>query len=796
MWGQVVRLRHLLPLILLASAGTASAADRHRFDLPAGRLGDAVVALGRQAGISIGLSDPRLAGERVDRVSGRLSVEQALARLLRGRPARYVRVGPSAIRIVRAASRRPVTFPNPPSRPPLPDPSPPVELAQNIFVTAARRPVLLSDFPASLDLVDGDDPALSEGLTGDAGLVARIPSLSSTHLGPGRNKLFIRGMADSSFNGPTQSTTGRYLGDTRINYISPDPDLRLVDVDRVEVLRGPQGTLYGAGSLGGIVRILPNRPRLDTFETSLSLGASVTEHGDPGADGSGMINLPLVADRVALRLVAYGASEGGYIDDPGRGLHDLNRVDLAGGRASLRFDSDTGWTVDIGTAVQAIRGRDSQFADDPWARTQAVPGLTRFSHTAQPFESDYLLADINVTRDWGDVRMVSSFGLVRHRSEERFDASTDEIPDQIYDEDTRATMISAEMRLSGESDSGLSWLVGSSLLGNETEQHRQAGPIDSPFPLAGVRNQAREAALFGDFSFALTDRIALSAGARLSYAHLSGGSLGAIVPVLRPLGTSGRRDEFAFMPSLALSWEAKADLLLFARFQEGFRPGGLGVTGDTIQAFENDKVSTVEAGLRHRSADGRIAVQASFAYTRWTDIQADTISLGGFPITTNIGDGRIWTADFSIAWRPLPGLSASLAGVFNDSEVIDPLPGIGLVSGFRLPNVADLGGRASVEYWTRLGPDLDLRIDGSVRYTGESRLGAGPVLGRRQGELVEVNLGGRLERGVHALTLSITNLTDQVGNRFAMGSPFTLTTRPQITPLRPRSLRVGWEWRF
>ncbi len=124
---------------------------------------------------------------------------------------------------------------------------------------------------------------------GSQALVEAVPILSSTHLGPGRNKLFIRGVADSSFNGPTQATVGQYLGEVRLNYNAPDPELALVDVASVEVLEGPQGALYGAGSLGGIVRLVPVAPDLSHASLDIAGGGALQAHGAPSGDVSAIV---------------------------------------------------------------------------------------------------------------------------------------------------------------------------------------------------------------------------------------------------------------------------------------------------------------------------------------------------------------------------------------------------------------------------------------------------------------------------------------------------------------------------
>jgi len=789
--------------VLLATAATGAGAAPRRFDLPGGRLGDAVVALGRQAGVSVGVSDPVLAGTRVTPVRGTMTAEQALARLLRGTQARYVALDRSTFRIVRAApSRR--NRPPPRRIAPL-DPPPGDEEA--IIVTATRRPVRLAAYAGGADIVSGSQLAPGDGARGTGALVSLMPELASTYMGSGRDKLFIRGIADSSFIGPTQATAGEYLGDTRLNYNAADPDLRLYDIDRIEVLQGPQGTLYGSGSLGGIIRILPNRPDLDESEGWVSGGASATWHGAPGADAAAMANLPLAPGRVGLRLLAYGVSDGGYIDDSARDLDDVNRVRTIGGRAALRIDGPDGWVIDMSATGQRIRARDGQYAD------RDAPPLTRASAVAQPFGSDYLLGDLTVGKQWGRLGFVTSFGASRQELSERYDATHPGDPPTAFAQQTATILLSAESRLSWQDESGSGWIIGTSLISNRASQRRQSGDgaflatfnrIDDDFIRAalpaqtGVDNNIQEATLFGEGSLAIMPDIVVTAGGRITRSHLSGSALDVPVPVFQPLtGKSASRDETAFLPSAAISVEAAPRLHLFTRYQESFRPGGLAVSELAIRRFRNDHVATLEAGLRY-GLPGRRAfdVTATAAYTRWDDIQADTITMNGFPTTANIGDGRIYTFELTLGWRPLPGLSLALAGIANDSRVTNPEPNIEISSGFSLPNVADFSGRIGADYETRLGQAFGLRLSAAARYVGKSRLGVGPVLGERQGDWLDVTLGAAIDRDRHSWFLDITNLLDTAGNRFALGSPFTLIDASQVTPMRPRTIRLGWQVRF
>lgn len=783
----MIRASHgLLAAILTATAAPAAAAERVQFDLTSGPLGKSAIELARAGGVSVGLTDLALSSRRTPAVRGELTVEQALARLLRGTGTRFVRVDARTYRIVRETRR-----PTPPATPTPPDPIETAAVEADIVVTALKRPVQLSDFPGAISAVVAGDPFLDTGGRGSEAIAARLHTVTSTHYGSGRNKLFVRGIADSSFNGPTQATVGQYLGETRINYNAPDPDLRLYDIERVEVLPGPQGTLYGAGSLGGIIRIIPHAPRTDRAEGMASFGLSATAHGRPGYDSAGMFNLPLIQDSLALRAVGYGILQGGYIDDALRGLEDINRTHIRGGRAALAGTFGEGWQMQLGGATQRVRSDDAQFAD------RDAPPLTRASPFAQPFRNDYDLLDLTLSRAWGGYRFVSATGVVHQRLRERYDSSSRLGPPRAFDQLTSVRMIASELRLSWYDTDGSGWLVGTSLVDNRATQRRALGDPARPDPIPGTRNQVTEVTAFGEATLRPREWLGLSGGGRIAWTDLSDQALDAAPFLLSALRMFAERNQVAFLPSASLTVRPADPLFGYVRYQQGFRPGGLAATPRAVQRFRGDRVKTLEAGVRYGlPGTGTVDAALALARTRWNDIQADIVDLAGFPTTANIGDGRVYSIDARLGWRPLPGLSIEAAGLFNDSLVSNPLPSIVIAPRSTLPNVARWNGRLSADYRASLGRDALIRIGASARYVGKSKLGIGAVLGETQGDWLDASLDARLELDRHAFTLGISNLLDQAGNRFALGSPFTLVEQPQVTPLVPRTIRVGYEIRF
>lgn len=778
-----------LGLAMAVAPLTAEAAEGRDLSVAAGRLDAAILQLGRQAGVSIALADPSLGHIRVDGVSGRMDAETGLRRLLRGTGLTIVAIDPRSFRIVRA----PAPPPRPPKAHPAPPPSQPQptpEAPKEIVVTASKRDTLLDDYPASAAVMALDSRfGAGPGQHGTAAIVGQLPALNSTNLGPGRNKLFIRGVADSSFTGPTQATVGQYFGYARLNYNAPDPDLDLYDIDKVEVLEGPQGTLYGAGSLGGIVRLSPNMPDPAGFAASLRAGGSLTAHGAPSYDGAAMLNVPVVDGKAALRLVGYRSIDGGYIDDSKRGLTDINRGKIAGGRAALRVTPGNDWTIDAGWVRQDIQNRDGQYTDD------GLPDLTQESLIAQPFDNDYSLYYLTVGKSWGPLVLRSTASIVRHDQFSRFDASILGTGSPLaYSQTIAVRQHASETTLSRQGASGHGWLVGISVNDGNDRVTRTLGDPAAPATLSAALDERTDLSAFGEWSFGLSPDLSANIGGRYSWTRFAG----ELIDPVQPTPSEPRRTLEHFVPLVALSWKPAPHWLVYLRYTEGFRPGGLAVSGtNTAMRFESDTLSAVEIGARFGHADrDPLTLSLAASRTRWESIQADLIDAQGFPYTDNIGNGTIWGATATLGWRPVRAVQIDGAAFFNQSRLAQPAPGYERAEDNDLPNIARWGARIGVGWTQSLGTDGRLLVRGSARYFGPSFLGVGNMLDIKQGNYIDTAFDIRLEHRSIGVTLGLTNLFNADQNRFSYGNPFTVTQGLQETPLRPRTVRIGFDAAF
>jgi iron complex outermembrane receptor protein len=773
-----------IAVALTLGAGIAHADD---FNISPGRLGEVAAALGLQAGVTVTVTEPDVADQHSAGVSGKLSLQDALNRVLQGTNAEAVFYDRSIIRIVRK-------HPAPPAKQPERAAAPAsIEPLAEVVVTASKQNMSADTYPGSVKVITLDPGwTAAHAADGTGAITQLLPTLSSTDLGPGRDKLFIRGVADSSFNGPTQATAGQYLGDVRLNYNAPDPDLNLYDMKRVEVLVGPQGTLYGAGSLGGIIRLVPNEPDAAENAANISTGLSTTRFGGLSRDGAAMLNTPLLEDEVGLRLVVYGERDGGYIDDTERGLNDINTTASYGGRLTLRVVELSKWTLDFGAVLQNINSADAQYtlSDDP--------PLTRGSAIPQPFSNDYRVGYISARRAVGDTaELVSTTSTVWQGLRTVFDATGYDGPPTParFVEDNDITLYSHETRVAG-GGAGAPWVAGFTSFFSSSVLARTLGSLNAPVQIAGVTNTQSEAALFGQISHPLTRTLTGTIGERLTFAT----STGSLTNATPGESDTSSRDSVRPSATLALDWHPGGLFSAFFHYQQGYRAGGLAVapSGSSVesQKFAADDLNMDEIGIRlGREGYDRLLVHTAVFAANWQNMQADLVDASGLPYTANIGLGRIYGVDTDLTWQPSPDFTLSAAVFVNDSKLVSPEPQFATDGPQTLPNIARNGGRLAVQWHqaTALG---GLSTETSVRYVGKSMLGVGPLLDIPQGNYFVVDADARLDFGRLTLSLNLDNIADARANTFAFGNPFGLTQRNQMTPLQPRTLRLGVETRF
>ena len=774
--------------------GRAAEAGLRVFRLPSEPLDQALLRFAVQADVSVGWSGA--SGCRGDSrpVSGVLKPAEALSRLLPP-GCGFKRPDKRSFQIIAHPRPHPAPPPAMALAPLAPEAEAEPAVLPELVVTAEKRPEPLIASPFPISALSGAD-LLRLGDVSIQSAAGRLVGVAVTNLGSGRNKIFVRGLSDGSFTGRTQSTVGLYLDDVPITYNAPDPDLRLVDVERIEVLRGPQGTLYGSGSIGGIIRIVTEKPDPARFSAMVAADGAVTAHGGPSDALEGMINVPLPLPDSAVRVAAYRETSGGYLDNRLLGLDDVNR----GRRQGLRLSALAplgGWRVSATFAVQQIDTADAQYTTGP--------GLVRDTAIREPHDNDFSVASLTAAHGAPIGQLKLSAAYVDHHIDTRYDAAGafGMTNPTAFHERQEVRMSLAQAELSSTPGGRAHWLVG--LFGSSSREQEKASLSPPPRlpPITSIYrriDRLTEAAAYGELGYDVAPRLSLTLGGRLFRSRLeTDGSDFQLTPVLRPFKSA--LEDSGFAPKLRLAYSARPDRVVYVQAQEGFRAGGfnlpvvarLGMTpGETFnRRFQPDRLWSYEVGGEWAMLHRRLTIRTALFYAQWRNVQTDQYLTSGLPITLNIGDGANTGLEAEAVWAPGHHLQLRVNGMIDDPEltrtahVFPARPDIGL------PGVPRHMGGVDLRYRWRAGDLGEAILSAEYNYIGTSFLtfvgGSESEMGGYGVGRLAAELNGRRWR----VSAYLDNLGDARANTFAFGNPFK--PLPQTTPLRPRTLGMRIE---
>ena len=809
-------------------AGGAEAADaRLRFAIPTRSYADALIDLGLQANISVLGTASCGADGRVS-LAGRYSVREALDRLLEGAPCRYSIIDARTVRILPGgpSSARPAE-PHETLRAPV--------LVSEVVVTATKRPMALDQLPAGVSAIPREQIMATRSV--DVGqTTGQLAGVLTTNLGPGRDKLLIRGLSDGSFTGRTRSTVSTYLDDAPINYNAPDPDLRLVDIDRVEVVRGPQGALYGSGSLAGIYRIVTSKPDLERPRAGVSAGMAWTKSGDASHEVDGYVSLPIVKDRIAIRLAGYEDVQGGYIDDVNLRIANVDQTRRDGGRIALRVRFDDHWRFDALAATQHLRSNDTQYITTargavPAARQgMALEVLTpddgggigapdaRKNRVQEAHNNDFSYGGATLQGDfaWGSI--TSSTSYVHHVFSSQFDASDALDPSDpmaplggvatpqdlgVFTEATRSNMLVQDLVLRSSGVGRFDWLFGVYAARTTERNPSTLGVLSAGRAVMTAytemrKDRQREYAVYGEGSYEFGDGWSATLGGRFfeNRVHTT-----AQLDVIQPYGPrffDQARTFNGFSPKISLQRQFSNGDLVYGLITEGYRPGGFNSSGFfPIRAarttFAPDRLRNYELGVKLRRLDSRLGVRAAAYYDDWTNVQTDRYRASGLAYTANVADARILGLEAEVVYDFPFGLSLQANGLVSDSRVKNPNPDFQEPTTRELPGVPNASGGLLVVYQRPLPSDLTLRLAGEASYVGRAGLSFDTTRNERMGHYLRAELSAEVIGERWRLMAYVTNPFDDAGDTFAYGNPFSFGKVRQATPQRPRTagLRLG-----
>jgi iron complex outermembrane recepter protein len=721
-----------LSIVGLSAADDAKASIRKSVNIPAEGLGPALQTLARTFNFQV-LYHTEVVGQlRTHGVVGTVSVDEALTQLLRGTGLSYRYLDEKTITIVSTSSistasgNAQSTSASDPagslgddtekdgkkSKHEPATQSDPVG-PEEIVVTAQKREEQLMDVPMSLTALSGEQLESSQSYRFQD-YVGMVPGLAyvSDSFGPTGSLLVIRGITTSAI--PTHNSVASYIDDTPYgiqadccSFLSA-PNLDAFDMQRVEVLKGPQGTLYGASALAGLLKFVTNAPDPSAFASRAEIGTSSVSNGGTGDDAHAMVNLPLSND-AALRLVGYENYYPGFIDDPSRGFTDINGSRVSGGRASLLYEPVTEFSLRFNALYQDRTFSDSTALDVyPTTLIPVFGYLKEERATGQPGYTKNELYNITVNWDAGFAKLLSTTSYMTFTQSFVFDAETEEAlvssilgaPYGAAFPDQRSVNVwTQEVRLSAPTDNPVQWQLGGFFDRERTSELELFDPVDLathqvlydfPTTLGTFPSEEsyREFAGFATIDYHLTRTVDVAAGARLSSAdqtffeHFTG-LFGA--PIAEHSFSEG-----VTTYSGDARWHITPDNMLYARVATGWVPGGAtGLAPNEGLPLTYSPSTTVnyEAGIKSRLLENRFAIELSVFDVEWRDIQVFGLNeANGFSFNENAGAARSDGVEWQFAYIPVDGLTLGLNGAYTDARLTQATPSnVGGKVGDRLP---------------------------------------------------------------------------------------------------------------
>ena len=767
-------------LLLNVFCGTAEA--QIRFDLPAQPLAQALTAIGSLANLNIYFDAPTVDGIQAPALKAELSADDALARLLAGTRLHAVRVDENTVRVVAEPESKHAQSVHDPASGSVSRPSS-VHLASagigaeaagdavisgasgsddrarsgaldEVIVSAQKREERLQDVPVPVTAISAST-LLENNQVRIQDYYTSVPGLSATpgdeHGSP---QLAIRGVTTGGFSNPT---VGVVIDDVPYGasfgavYGNEAPDIDPSDLARIEVLRGPQGTLYGASSIGGLLKFVTVDPSTDAFSGRVQAGTTSVYNGDGlGYNVRGAVNIPL-SDTLAVRASGFTRRDPGYVDNVQTGQGSINLENAYGGRLSglwrpsdelslkvsaLLQDSkvDGSPSVDVEPGLGDLQ--QSDLRNTGWRRNRIEAysaNLTAALGKAQlTFLSGYSINTDSDSYDFSDPN--TGFGYF---TEQYFGPSGAGAP---LLESVRTKKFTQEIRLSMPITDRIDWLLGAFYNHENTsliEQVLGANPLTGisvgNYGYFNVPTTFSEYAAFTDLTFRITDQFDVQLGGResenrQSYAQTVTGPydidlLGLPSPVIYP---DSHTKENAFTYLLTPRFKVSPDLMVYARLASGYRPGGPNIyaTSSTLPSqYDPDKTENYEIGLKGDVLDHVLSFDASLYYIDWKDIQLQLRD----PKThityyANGSSAKSEGVELSIESRPLRGLTVTAWVTYDDAVLTRDLPATSTaygVAGDRLPNSSRFSGNMSLQDEFPITASVSGFVGGTLSYVGD-----------------------------------------------------------------------------
>lgn len=590
---------------------------------------------------------------------------------------------------------------------------------EEIIVTAQKRSENLQDVPMAVSAF-GQEQIREQGIESAADLATVLPGVKFAQFA-GTANIAIRGVGTTIVSGSGEGSVALHL-DGIFLPSTLEGNMAQEDLGGIEVLRGPQSTLYGRNATGGVINFISAAPT-NTFEASATVGVGNYDY----KKAEGYVSGPL-GERVRGRLFLSAEKRDGYTENVVTG-QDLEDLEGFGGRISVDADMTETWTSELRLTYR--RERSAAPVYDPFD-----PNFSLFPAPLVAFDARELASPVNFfsRKDLALVSLKNSFeltdavtltsltGYSRLANHSQNDALGTVLGSPL---ERRETVIgfSQEFNLAGSADR-LDWLTGAYYLSqlNRNRSYTDFSTLGLPDNSVNMRSERTGASLFADVQYAVTERLSLVAGARALYERtetdltveaVTGGVPATLCSALQSV------TERAVTGRLGVNYDLQDDVMLYGQYARGYKAGGFSYS-NCNNPYDPETIDAFEAGVKSRLLDGRLVFNAAVFYYAYRDLQLELATASGIPVD-NADKAHVLGADFDLTFIPADswqiGFVLSLLDAQYD-EFINADPNLGVpvgvsLEGIRLNNAPPLSGTLSVQ------KDIELASLGSLRLRGE-----------------------------------------------------------------------------
>lgn len=653
---------------------------------------------------------------------------------------------------------------------------------EEVQVTAQRRAQSIVEVPFSISAVDGDTLD-SLGALRFEDFARTLPGVAFSNVGPGQNRITIRGV--STFSGV--SVVGLYIDESpvasTINFTQPS--FTLFDLERIEVVRGPQGTLFGEGSLGGTIRYITAKPDLERFGVRAATSLSQTEEGGTNYDVNALLNAPVIEDRFAVRLTGTHQTDSGYIDNLPLGQDDWNDVETDAARAKALWKVSDRLSIELSGLYQTIA------QDGPSVESFDRPdeSLENNDTANQNFDDDISQAALVMSYELPALTLTSATSYFERKvdqgAQSRGPAGTGTPRYTLLDADF--DVLTEELRAVSSSAGRLQWSAGLFYKEYEVDELRRTfagSPSGAPLGAPSVRESSfDQTALFGELEYGFTPRLFGTVGVRwFSEDQEAINDIGQRFPV----------DAEEVVPRAALRFELTQDASIYASYSEGFRSGGVNLFAipGVDNTYDPDRTDNYELGTKLWLAGRRVGLNAAVYHIKWNDLQTFVArpDLGPFVFfVQNVASAEVDGAELEVSVLASDGFELGATGSYTDARYTADAPFEG-PSGNQLPKVPEWTASGYAQYRTALG---------SKGWEGYGRFdyqyyGTFPELGNNldwSGNYRLGNLRAGVDSGRWQLEVFVNNLWDERADLFQRRS-----TEFGMYRNRPRTYGMTARW--